>query len=90
MPKGFREEEIEAELQFLKELRYVDDERILSGLLQICHTEGERTGPGYKLELKEKGIDSDLIRCSLEDHFDRRTEKEAAWKEAKKLFAGKR
>lgn len=90
--KGFQEEEIEKELQYLTELRYVDDARYCSDYIR--YSAGKGRGPvRIQLELKEKGINTALIQEALEESFDSRTEKEAAMKEAKKLLnqcSGKR
>jgi regulatory protein len=83
--KGFLEEEIEKELQFLTELRYLDDERYCSDYVRYGISKGR--GPvRLQHELSEKGIDSALIRDALEVTFDRNTEREAAMQEARKLL----
>ncbi|MEL7655487.1 MAG: regulatory protein RecX [Bacillota bacterium] len=83
--KGFQDQEIEDELQSLKELHYVDDERYCEAYIR--YGKGKGRGPvRLQFELKEKGIDSGLIQNSLEESFDRSSEKEAALKEASKLL----
>lgn len=89
--KGFQDKEIEEELQSLNELHYVDDERYCEDYIR--YGKGKGRGPvRLQLELKEKGIDSELIQNTLEDNFNRLTEKEAAHKEAEKMLgsSGKR
>ena len=86
--KGFPEEEIEEELQNLKELRYIDDVRYCSDYIR--YGAGKGRGPvRLQAELAEKGIDTVLIQEALAERFDRQTEKEAAMKEAVKLLAGR-
>lgn len=83
--KGFQENEIEEELIYLKELRYVDDVRYCENYIR--YGTGKGRGPvRLQHELKEKGIDEELIRNALAERFDRMTEKEAAMKEAGKLL----
>lgn len=83
--KGFGEDEIEEELNRLKELHYVDDTRYCGDYIR--YGTGKGRGPvRLQHELAEKGIDAGLIRDALEDSFDRRTESEAALKEAKKIL----
>lgn len=83
--KGFGEAEIEEELKHLKELRYVDDARYCDDYIRYGAAKGR--GPvRLQMELSEKGIDSGLIREALEESFDRRTERDAAMKEAGKLL----
>ncbi|HVI39479.1 MAG TPA: regulatory protein RecX [Anaerovoracaceae bacterium] len=84
--KGFQEEEIEAELQYLEELHFVDDIRYCSDYIR--YGVGKGRGPvRLQTELKEKGIDAALIQEALEESFDRQTEKEAAMKEARKILS---
>ena len=86
--KGFSEEEIETEMNFLEELKYLDDERFCSNYIQYGLSKGR--GPvRLQQELSEKGIDSSMIRESLEEIFDRRAERETALKEAKKQLRQK-
>lgn len=83
--KGFQEQEIEEELEYLKELRYVDDARYCEDFIR--YGMGKGRGPTrLQFELKEKGIDMDLVRQTIEENFDRQSEKEAAMKEAKKIL----
>jgi regulatory protein len=85
LSKGFGEDEIEEELNHLKEFRYVDDARYCSDYIR--YGAGKGRGPvRLQHELAEKGIDADLIREALEESFDRQTENDAAMKEAKKLL----
>ncbi len=85
--KGFQEEEIEEELENLKELHYIDDARYCESFVRYGMEKGR--GPTrLQFELKDKGIDGDLIRQTIEDHFDRKSEKEAAMKAAKKILIG--
>lgn len=84
--KGFREEEIETELEYLKSLRYLDDVRYCGSY--ISYGLGKGRGPvRLQFELAEKGIDGATIQEALESCFDRSTEKAAALKEAEKLLA---
>ena len=86
--KGFQDKEIEVELQYLKELRYIDDERYCDDYIR--YGRGKGRGPvRLQLELKEKGIDSELIQNAMEGNFDRTAEREAAFKEAEKLLSMK-
>ncbi len=83
--KGFREDEIEEELIYLKELHYVDDARYCGDYMRY----GMRKGRGpvrLQHELREKGIEAELIQASLEEHFSRNAEYEAALKEAGKIL----
>ena len=83
--KGFGEDEIEKELERLKELHYVDDARYCCDYIR--YGSGKGRGPvRLQHELAEKGVDTDLIREALEESFDRQTESGAAMKEAKKLL----
>ncbi len=83
--KGFQQEEIEMELNDLKELRYVDDIRYCS--VYIRYGIGKGRGPvRLQMELKEKGIDAALIKDAILESFTRQTEREAAMKEARKLL----
>ena len=83
--KGFGEEEIEEELNHLKELRYVDDARYCGDYIR--YGAGKGRGPvRLQHELAEKGVDAGLIREALEESFDRQTERDAAIKEARKLL----
>ena len=83
--KGFQEDEIEAELICLKELRYVDDARYCVDYMRYGMSKGR--GPvRLQHELREKGIDAELIQASLEEHFSRDAEHEAALKEAGKIL----
>lgn len=83
--KGFGEDEIEKELNDLKELRYVDDARYCDDYIR--YGSGKGRGPvRLQHELLEKGIDAGLIREALEESFDRQAESLAAMKEAKKLL----
>lgn len=83
--KGFHEEEIEKELQYLQELHYVDDIRYCRNYLG--YWTGKGRGPvRLQFELAEKGIDTATIQEALEACFDRSTEKAAALKEAKKVL----
>lgn len=83
--KGFQEEEIEKELNDLKALRFVDDLRYCSDYIR--YGMGKGRGPvRLQMELSEKGIDAALIRDAIEENFTRRTEREAAMKEARKLL----
>ncbi len=83
--RGFQEEEIDKELQYLKELHYVDDERYCEEYLRYSMQKGR--GPvRLQFELKKKGIAAELIQRYMEDHFDMQKEKEAALNEAKKLI----
>lgn len=85
MSKGFQEEEIRKELQYLEELHYLDDERYCADYLEYGMQKGR--GPvRLQFELKEKGIGADKIQKALEESFDRSTEKEAAMREAQKLL----
>ncbi len=85
--KGFQEEEIEEELENLKELHYIDDARYCESFVRYGMEKGR--GPTrLQFELKDKGIDGDLIRQTIEDNFDRKSEKEAAMKAAKKILIG--
>ncbi len=86
--KGFQEEEIEEELQYLKELHYIDDARYCSDYIR--YGAGKGRGPvRLQAELAEKGIDAGLIQEALSKRFDRHEEKEAAMKEAAKLLTGR-
>jgi regulatory protein len=88
LSKGFQEEEIEEELQSLKELRYIDDARYCSDYIR--YGAGKGRGPvRLQAELAEKGVEAGLIQEALTERFDRQTEKEAAMKEAVKLLAGR-
>lgn len=83
--KEFSEGEIEKELQYLQELHYVDDARYCEYYLRYGMKKGR--GPvRLQMELKEKGIDSELIQGALDESFDRKSEKEAAMKEVQKLL----
>jgi len=83
--KGFQEDEIEDELNNLKELHFVDDASYCSDYIR--YGIGKGRGPvRLQMELKEKGIDAALIQDAIEESFDRQTEKEAAMKEARKLL----
>lgn len=83
--RGFEEEEIEAELQLLKELYYVDDAGYCSEYIR--YGAGKGRGPvRLRHELMDKGIDAELIREALEEGFDRQKEREAALKEAGKII----
>jgi regulatory protein len=83
--KGFREEEIETELEYLKSLHYLDDVRYCGSY--ISYGLGKGRGPvRLQFELAEKGIDGATIQEALESCFDRSAEKAAALKEAEKLL----
>ena len=83
--KGFSREVIDKELEYLKGLHYVDDERYCEDYFRYAMRKGR--GPvRIRLELREKGIDEALIQRTLEEYFNCRTEKEAALAEAKKLL----
>lgn len=83
--KGFEEDEIEEELNRLKELGYVDDARYCGDYIR--YGAGKGRGPvRLQHELAEKGVDAGLIREALEESYDRQTERDAAMKEAKKLL----
>lgn len=83
--KGFREEEIEIELEYLKSLHYLDDVRYCGGYISYGLSKGR--GPvRLQFELAERGIDAATIQEALESCFDRSTEKAAALKEAEKLL----
>ncbi|HYE69846.1 MAG TPA: regulatory protein RecX [Anaerovoracaceae bacterium] len=83
--KGFQEEEIEEELNDLKELRFVDDVRYCSDYLR--YGIGKGRGPvRLQMELSEKGIDAALIKEAIEVSFPHQSEREAAMKEARKLL----
>lgn len=83
--KGFQVEEIEEELNYLKELRFVDDIRYCSAYVR--YGIGKGRGPvRLQMELSEKGIDAALIKDAIVESFTRRTEREAAMKEARKLL----
>lgn len=83
--RGFPEEEIEAALQDLEELRYIDDARYCDDYIR--YGAGKGRGPvRLQAELAEKGIGAGLIQEALAERFDRQTEKEAAMKEAVKLL----
>ncbi|MDD3170129.1 MAG: regulatory protein RecX [Eubacteriales bacterium] len=83
--KGFLESEIEEEMNDLKGLHYVDDVRYCGDYIR--YGMGKGRGPvRLQLELKEKGIDTGLIRDALAESFDRMSEKDAAMKEARKLL----
>ncbi len=83
--KGFQEKEIEEELHDLEELHYVDDARFCSSYIRYAMGKGR--GPvRLQFELREKGIDVARIQEALRESFDRRTEKDAALKEARKLL----
>jgi regulatory protein len=83
--KGFGEDEIEEELEHLKELHYVDDARYCCDYIR--YGTGKGRGPvRLQMELAEKGVDPGLIREALEESFDRQTERDAAIKESRKLI----
>ena len=83
--KGFQAEEIEEELNDLKELHFVDDVRYCSDYLR--YGIGKGRGPvRLQMELSEKGIDAALIKEAIEESFPHQSEREAAMKEARKLF----
>lgn len=83
--KGFSKEEIDKEVEYLKELHYLDDERYCENYIQYSMRKGR--GPvRIRLELKKKGIGEDLIQNTLRLHFNSQTEKEAAFNEAKKML----
>jgi len=83
--KGFQEKEIEEELIYLRELNLVDDERYCQDYIR--YSTGKGRGPvRIQIELKEKGIDPELIQNALEENFDRQAEKQAALKEAQKIL----
>jgi len=83
--KGFQEEEIDEELNALKELHFVDDGRYCSDYIRYGMSKGR--GPvRLQMELKEKGIDAAQIQDAIVESFTRRTERDAAMKEARKLL----
>lgn len=83
--KGFLQDEIDEELEYLKDLNYVDNMRYCEDYFQYAMRKGR--GPvRIRLELKEKGIEEDLIQHTLEVYFDNETEKKAALNEAVKLL----
>ncbi len=83
--KGFREEEIEIELEYLKSLHYLDDVRYCDNYIRYGLSKGR--GPvRLQFELAERGIDAATIQEALEARFDRSMEKAAALKEAEKLL----
>ncbi|MGI6746952.1 MAG: regulatory protein RecX [Anaerovoracaceae bacterium] len=83
--KGFSQDVIDEEVEYLKELCYIDDERYCEDYIQYAMRKGR--GPvRIRLELKKKGVGEDLIQHTLETHFNSQTEKEAAFNEVKKLL----
>ena len=83
--KGFLQDEVDEELEYLKELNYVDNVRYCEDYFKYAMKKGR--GPvRIRLELKEKGIEEDLIQLTLERYFDNETEKKAALSEANKLL----
>lgn len=89
LSKGFQEEETEETLEYLQELGYVDDAAYCRDYIRYGKSKGR--GPlRLQSELAEKGIGASLIRETLEEDFDRQAEKDAALREAKKIFKSKR
>ena len=83
--KGFDDAAIDELVADFVEYGYLDDERYAKEYFDYAFAKGKGKRAVFA-ELKEKGIDSDLIQFAFEDMEEEYDEKGCAWEEAKKVL----
>lgn len=83
--KGFGTEDIEDVIRDFIEFGYLDDERYAKEYFDYAFSKGKGKRVVFQ-ELKEKGIDSDIIQFAFEDMEDEYDEKGRAREEAAKIL----
>lgn len=83
--KDFAEDAIEALIADFMEYGYLDDEKYAKDYFAYAFSKGKGKRVAFA-ELKEKGIDSDIIQFAFEDLEDDYDEKGQAWEEARKVL----
>ena len=83
--KDFDEEAIDALIEDFVEYGYLDDERYARDYFAYALSKGKGKRVIFS-ELKEKGVDHDIIQFAFEDLEDGYDEKGQAWEEARKVL----
>ena len=83
--KGFDGEDIDGLVQDFVEYGYLDDDAYARQYLEYAFAKGKGKRVVFA-ELKEKGIDSDVMQFAFEDMEEEYDEKGQAWEEARKVL----
>lgn len=88
--KGFNQEEIEKTITYLTDMHYIDDVSYVEKYVQYAISKGKGSVK-IKHELKEKGIDSDLLDDirNYSEEVAGQSERERAYEQALKVLGNK-
>ena len=89
--KGFSEDEISTEMQFLNELHYIDDFEYVRQYAEFCFSKGKGIRR-IRNELIQKGVDYVALEelKEIQSEVDLASEQERALLQAEKLIADKK